>query len=127
MAPKGGNTKKESGRAKKAENEATKKAQAEADKVFLLLLNSRNRNFCLTNTNRKRKKQKYGKTEGRAESLARRRRRRSGKRSSLGRLRMHGCSQKRRPRHLPKPNPHRKVPRSNRNLRDLVQSLQGLQ
>lgn len=33
MPPKGGNAKKESGRAKKAENEANKKAAAEADKV----------------------------------------------------------------------------------------------
>jgi len=35
MAPKGGNAKKESGRAKKAENEANKKAQAETEKVVL--------------------------------------------------------------------------------------------
>ena len=33
MAPKGGNAKKESGRAKKAENEANKRAAAEAVKV----------------------------------------------------------------------------------------------
>lgn len=33
MAPKGNNTKKESGRAKKAENEAKKKDAAAADKV----------------------------------------------------------------------------------------------
>lgn len=33
MPPKGGNAKKESGRAKKAENEAKKQAVAEADKV----------------------------------------------------------------------------------------------
>lgn len=34
MAPKGGNAKKESGRAKKAENEAGKLAAAAADKVI---------------------------------------------------------------------------------------------
>ena len=42
MAPKGGNAKKESGRAKKAENEANKKAQVAAEKVCpisLLLAN----------------------------------------------------------------------------------------
>lgn len=33
MAPKGGNAKKESGRAKKAENEANKRAAAEVVKV----------------------------------------------------------------------------------------------
>lgn len=33
MAPKGGNAKKESGRAKKAENEANKRAAAEQAKV----------------------------------------------------------------------------------------------
>ena len=33
MAPKGGNAKKESGRAKKAENEANKQAEAAATKV----------------------------------------------------------------------------------------------
>lgn len=33
MAPKGGNTKKESGRAKKAENEANKRAEAAEAKV----------------------------------------------------------------------------------------------
>jgi hypothetical protein len=35
MAPKGGNTKQESGRAKKAANEAQKKAAAETQKVCL--------------------------------------------------------------------------------------------
>jgi hypothetical protein len=126
MPPKGGNAKKESGRAKKAENEANKKAQAEADKVLLLPVNSRNRGLCLTNTNRKRKKLKHGKTAEKAESLPRRRKRRSEKRSSLGRLKMHGCLQKKRRRPLPKSNLHRNLPRSNQNLRGLVQSLQGI-
>lgn len=35
MPPKGGNAKKESGRAKKAENEANKKSQAAVEKVCL--------------------------------------------------------------------------------------------
>jgi len=37
MAPKGGNAKKESGRAKKAENEANKRAAAEEAKARLPL------------------------------------------------------------------------------------------
>ena len=37
MPPKGGNAKKESGRAKKAENEAKKQQAAEADRVRILL------------------------------------------------------------------------------------------
>lgn len=40
MAPKGGNTKKESGRAKKAENEAKKAESAAAEKVRDLMTSS---------------------------------------------------------------------------------------
>jgi hypothetical protein len=38
MPPKGANAKKESGRVKKAENEANKKAQAESEKVCVLMI-----------------------------------------------------------------------------------------
>ena len=75
MAPKGGNAKKESGRAKKAENEAKKQAAAEAEKarhrsrynVLYILMHLL--------FNRKEKKQRNGRTALKGKVLRRTRKR----------------------------------------------------
>lgn len=99
MAPKGGNGKKESGRAKKAENEANKRIAAAEAKVCTFFRSSCP-SFCFpieayAYLPRNGQKQINGQRAQRP-AKPRRIRKRSERRSSLAKQRTRDCSQKKR-------------------------------
>ena len=101
MAPKGGNAKKESGRAKKAENEANKRAAAAEAKVRTIFRGSCPSSGLKSGHThtppRNGRKQTSGQMAQRP-TKPRRRRKRSERRSLLAKRRTRDCSQKKRRR-----------------------------